>query len=537
MAERTSLPTPSNARPGTDAMDPRESLGRTTRLRRLTGRPADMVEGTRWLFLLLTLASLLITWPAPLTTAGGPMLFVALAASLVLAASWTAGYLRRRAPLTTDVVDAVAIAAFALACPGPEATFAFVFPALWFRSLYGTGLRAVVRCSLYAGALAATLPLWQQVPGHPSPANAAVVLGSLPTMYVTVIVGRHLAAMMHAREQATRRDAVQAAAGAKLLGVTDADRIRQIAWEAVPEICATTAGLRMLKVVKVGTRFDVANVAGDFVAVPTVLPATALTELWPDTGPDADRAHRWTGLDAATGVACGWSSVPLPDQADQPHESWLLVGAPAGVSPEVLLSVSGFVTQVALALRSSDAHEQLTAQATSDGLTGLANRTSFHAALVAALGDQRASPTSVLYVDLDDFKDVNDQYGHGRGDDLLREIGLRLGRATRPADLCARLGGDEFAVLVRGAGPAVVTEIAGRIVTALAEPVRLGEVVAGVGASVGVATEVGVGAGPDELIHRADVAMYAAKASGKGRVQEFVPGLLQGTLSRVPAER
>jgi GGDEF domain-containing protein len=83
----------------------------------------------------------------------------------------------------------------------------------------------------------------------------------------------------------------------------------------------------------------------------------------------------------------------------------------------------------------------------------------------------------------------------------------------------------------------VVTEIAGRIVTALAAPTLAGDVATGVGASVGVATEVGVGSSPDELIHRADVAMYAAKANGKGRVQQFVPGLMQGGLSRVPADR
>jgi diguanylate cyclase (GGDEF)-like protein len=152
------------------------------------------------------------------------------------------------------------------------------------------------------------------------------------------------------------------------------------------------------------------------------------------------------------------------------------------------------------------------------------------------MDDRRAQATTVLFVDLDDFKDVNDKLGHGAGDDLLREVARRLRRATRPDDLCARLGGDEFAVLLRGTESGAAAEIALRIVQTVAAPARLGRGVANVGASVGVATGTGE-IDFEQLIHRADVAMYAAKANGKNRVQVFEPGLLQGDSAQVLFDR
>src|ERR1035437_1702419 len=117
-------------------------------------------EGTRWLFVVLVLASLLLTLPAPLTAANGTLRLVAVAGAVVLGLSWGAGYLRLSAPLAMDLVDTVALLAFALASPEPTIVFPLVFAALWFRSLYGSGRRAVLRCGLYAGALGASPPLW-----------------------------------------------------------------------------------------------------------------------------------------------------------------------------------------------------------------------------------------------------------------------------------------------------------------------------------------------------------------------------------------
>ena len=168
--------------------------------------------------------------------------------------------------------------------------------------------------------------------------------------------------------------------------------------------------------------------------------------------------------------------------------------------------------------------------AATDSLTGLANRATFNTEVSAALDDESSQGTTVLFVDLDDFKGVNDRFGHGVGDDVLREVAARLRRATRPGDLCARLGGDEFAVLLRGTGDATTAsgkDVAQRIVKSIATTMQIRGRFAHVSASVGVATasdETDL----EQLIHFADVAMYAAKAKGKARIQVFEPGLLDG---------
>jgi diguanylate cyclase (GGDEF)-like protein len=497
-------------------------------------RPEDMTEATRWLFAVLAIASLAISLPAPLSSGDSTMRIVAVAVAVVLALSVCAGYLRRTAPLGTDLVDAVGILIFALASPFPSVAFGFTFGALWFRALYGSTRRAVLRCGLYTSALGASLPLWPYVPGHTGGTALAPIVGAFPTMFLTVIVGRHLAGSLRAREQATQLDAVHVSLGAALLGVTNADEIRRIAWVAVAGICAAMPGLRVLKVVREATVLRVDGATGGFVGIPSTLTAAVLAVVDGETGADTDNNN--AELDAAVGTPCAWAFVALPNGHQQHGVAWLALGSPRQVPAEAIVAIGSLANQVTLALQNSGVHEELTEQATLDSLTGLANRPSFNAALTAALHDQHGQPTTVLFVDLDDFKDVNDLLGHGAGDELLREIAARLLRATRPDDLCARLGGDEFAVLLRSTEGAQAADVAQRIVQAIAAPAHLDRGVGHIGASVGVATSTGE-IDLDQLIHRADVAMYAAKANGKGRVQVFEAGLLQGDSTQVLFER
>jgi diguanylate cyclase (GGDEF)-like protein len=131
----------------------------------------------------------------------------------------------------------------------------------------------------------------------------------------------------------------------------------------------------------------------------------------------------------------------------------------------------------------------------------------------------------VLLVDLDDFKAVNDGFGHGAGDRLLRAVADRLRGASRGCDTVARLGGDEFAVLLDAVrDPADAVTVAERVLAALARPCALGEATLAPGGSVGVAcAEPGDRA--DDLLRNADLAMYAAKRRGKGRFEVFAPAL------------
>ena len=499
-------------------------------------RAGQTVEATRWLFAVLTLVSLPLALLSPLRAANGTLLLVAVASTIVLGASWSVGYLSRSAPLGMDVVDALATLAFALASPRPGAALPFVFSALWFRSLYGSTRRAVLRWGMYVVALSATLPLWEYVPGHTGGAEIAPLAAAFPTMFLTLIVGRHLAGSLRAREQSGRRDAVHAAMGAQLLGVIDSAEIRQFFWNAIAGICAATPGLRVLKVVREGTALRVDGATGGFASVPATLPATVLSVLVGDDGARRAAAPSHPELNAAAGVPCAWACVPLPHVYHQQGGGWLLLGSPGQVPAEAGVAIASLANQVTLALRNLEVHQALTVQATLDGLTGLANRATFNTALSAALDDESSPTTTVLFVDLDDFKDVNDVFGHRAGDDLLREVAARLGRATRPGDLCARLGGDEFAVLLRGTDGATAAGVAQQIVQAVAVTAHIEAGVAHIGASVGVATATSK-TDPEQLIHRADVAMYAAKAKGKSRIQNFEPGLLQGDSSQVTFER
>lgn len=171
---------------------------------------------------------------------------------------------------------------------------------------------------------------------------------------------------------------------------------------------------------------------------------------------------------------------------------------------------------------------RLVVQASGDALTGLDNRASFMTKLAAILAESgHRDDVRVLFLDLDDFKDVNDVLGHRAGNELLVTVAQRMRAGTRPHDVCARLGGDEFAVILIGTGAVAALEIAHRLGLSIAEPVRLNEQTAQVGVSIGIAAAT-PGIEIEDLVHRADVAMYAAKAHGKNRVHTFEPGLLRG---------
>jgi diguanylate cyclase len=163
---------------------------------------------------------------------------------------------------------------------------------------------------------------------------------------------------------------------------------------------------------------------------------------------------------------------------------------------------------------------QLEHQAFHDGLTGLANRALFRERVAHALRrrSQAGTPLALLFIDLDDFKMVNDELGHGAGDDLLVAVGGRLEACVRSEDTVARLGGDEFAMLLEQApSHAVAVRVAERILEAMRPPFRLQGRDVQVGASVGVT--VSDAAEVDEVLREADVAMYLAKAHGKGRFE------------------
>ncbi|MFG1608735.1 putative bifunctional diguanylate cyclase/phosphodiesterase [Actinoplanes sp. NPDC049265] len=166
----------------------------------------------------------------------------------------------------------------------------------------------------------------------------------------------------------------------------------------------------------------------------------------------------------------------------------------------------------------------LTRQAFFDPLTELGNRKLFMNHATDALSDADDTITAVILVDLDGFKEVNDTYGHAAGDELLIKTAERLNANVRGNDTVSRLGGDEFVVLLpRLTDDTVADTVANRILRDLAAPLTVGDTVLSIQASAGIAFARGGGMPVDAVMRDADVALYQAKADGKGVARRFDP--------------
>jgi diguanylate cyclase (GGDEF)-like protein/PAS domain S-box-containing protein len=231
--------------------------------------------------------------------------------------------------------------------------------------------------------------------------------------------------------------------------------------------------------------------------------------------------------------------VPAPAQAAE----WRVLRGDGGyVQVEVScrdLSDDPAVRGLILTLRDLTERRQLerelTHRAFHDSLTGMANRLLFtdrveHAVNRAA---RDGGVVGVLFIDLDDFKVVNDTMGHALGDELLIAVAERISQTLRPVDTPARLGGDEFAVLIEDAHDAgEVEELAARLVGALSAPFPLGLDLVNAPVSVGVATTADT-TGAQDLLRQADLALYMAKTDGKGRWRRYQAMLHTAVLQRL----
>jgi diguanylate cyclase (GGDEF)-like protein len=246
-----------------------------------------------------------------------------------------------------------------------------------------------------------------------------------------------------------------------------------------------------------------------------------------DESPPA--ATRPVSLDWPAGAAVlGDQPVSAGDTTAVPvHEHGRTIGVlsstrPGGrphtpVDEELLLALA---EHASIALSDAKAHRE-TQEALHDSLTGLPGRTLFLRTLQDRLA--RGSAPAVLFVDLDLFKEVNDTLGHAAGDAVLMEFAVRLRRVIGVAGTAARLGGDEFAVCLDGASHEHATRVAGWIIAEAVRPFMVPDGPARIGASVGIAAGAVGDRDEQDLIRRADVAMYRAKQKGRGHVVLFEP--------------
>jgi diguanylate cyclase (GGDEF)-like protein/PAS domain S-box-containing protein len=181
--------------------------------------------------------------------------------------------------------------------------------------------------------------------------------------------------------------------------------------------------------------------------------------------------------------------------------------------------------------------EQLTHQAFHDPVTGLANRALFGERVRHAIARTRREHQSVavVFLDLDDFKTINDSLGHAAGDEVLVEVAKRLATSIRATDTAARFGGDEFALLLEDIeGVQEAADTADRVLEGLALPLRVAHKELSLRCSIGISVvSEGTPAGAEELIRDADAAMYRAKRDGKGSYRLFEPEMHEGVLARL----
>ncbi|MBL0727523.1 bifunctional diguanylate cyclase/phosphodiesterase [Piscinibacter sp. HJYY11] len=224
--------------------------------------------------------------------------------------------------------------------------------------------------------------------------------------------------------------------------------------------------------------------------------------------------------------------VELPVWLNQRTVWWSLTAKP--------VDGGGWRGVVANVTAAREAQQHVWQLAHFDSVTNLSNRHRFRIELDTALESvrQTGEQCAVLCLDLDGFKTVNDALGHDMGDMLLRVVGQRLEASRREGDIVARLGGDEFGLIVREINtPDEVALVAGRVLYALSKPCEIGGVTVPLGASLGIAIAPRDGLEADVLLKHADLALYAAKAAGRGQFSFYTHSMEARVVKRLGMER
>ncbi|WP_212994444.1 GGDEF domain-containing protein [Actinoplanes auranticolor] len=361
-------------------------------------------------------------------------------------------------------------------------------------------------------------------------ARGVIVLVGAIAMTALVVVRQAFVLTDNARllgrlDTTLSREQRLAEAGTELIGAGGPEDIYRIAAEAGRALLAglSAATCSVAVVAPDYSTAQVVAVAGDDAGPPlgsTIAIPSALTERLvggkPLVSDDVFHTH--------TADETGQCLLALV--VDRRLVAVLTATADGPIGADAVKALDTLRTQLTLALENAASTAELRHLAMHDPLTGLANRVFLHERLRQALARSRrhTADTAVLLLDLDRFKQINDTLGHEAGDEVLREVARRIDQTVRTEDTAARLGGDEFAVLVEDlADDDAAVTIAERITAALGRPVTFGGHPLSIGASIGIAYSEDGPADPDDIMRRADAAMYHAKREGLGHYCATVP--------------
>jgi diguanylate cyclase (GGDEF)-like protein len=436
-----------------------------------------------------------------------------------LLALYVITFVRRRTFSTEPAVVAALIVVGGSSLTDPDAVIALTMGALTLLSMHSTIRQAVVRLVLLVAALLTSIAVSPAAHDLGLSWYAEQNITLIPMLTVMALLNAAVPLLLLRQQEAAGREALLARAGLELINLTDPDDVRAVAGRTFMSLCAEWPRHKVLVVrvrdgsaiVEAATRDDLMNRAVPAVSV-LGTDATTLVPL--------DEAAR-RALDAVAGEQRRWWGMAFGGEDD---DRFLLVGGPE-VPAALSDALRSMATYWSLAESNCRTHAELRHRADSDQLTALYNRRWFLERLAAARDESadQAGINALMMIDLDDFKQVNDVYGHAAGDGLLMEIADRITRTAGTTGWAARLGGDEFALLLTGLpGPEAADRAAEALRESLLAPVRVPEGTVSAGASIGIAI-----ATPDltagDLMRCADIAMYSAKAKGKNRVERFTP--------------
>ena len=470
--------------------------------------PEGSLDRTRLVAVAIGSVAALIEFPQMGNAMRSPeYLRLASASILVMFLILVGTYLHGRSSWWTAVPLPALIAIGGAGLKDPVATTALALSSTIVMSLYGSTALWLVRVAGAMISIPAAMAITPLSGDRMMPWNSATVVGVLPQLLLMSVLSRGIYLSLQRQEGAAARESLLARAGVAMLGITDAEQIRDIGRKTADDVVALSPGTALLVLRRAPGGLEVTTVIG---------------------GPP-DMRGRVLGLDVVTDHGVLTALVPgfkvwhLDSLGADPAvaEAFIAVAGRQRIRPEVLDALRNLSHQVILAEKGCLAHAELEHRAHHDHLTELPTRAKFIGAVDQALA--AGTMTAVLNVDLDDFKQVNDCYGHAAGDELLVQVAERMTAVTAGRGLAGRLGGDEFAVLLTDlADPSDAERIAEQLCAALAAPVTLTVATVTVGASIGVAV-ADPGITVIELTRRADIAMYAAKAAGKNRIEAFPP--------------